>query len=201
MIRFTSTRLRQVLMMTGGCQRPLTFEKDFGIFIRVPDDDNPGQWLRAYAEGCDPKHDAEWANNADALIPESAYSFLTYICQPIWDAVVYDHHDLFMTPSGATVIKETKPPEKVFVPVAEFRNDIDRLFDQSGRHFSSCVGNRELASWRQTALCVLDDVIRLDCKRAKPADREQFVRAIARLKDRINTVTVDGEARNPYLSR
>lgn len=201
MIRFTSTHLRQALMMTGSCHRPLILEKNVGIFIRVPDGDTPGQWLKAYAEGCDPKHDAEWANNADALIPETEYSFLTFICQATWNAVVHDHYDLFMIPSATTVATETKPPEKVFVRVAEFRHGIDRLFDQAGQHFSACVGNREKAAWRRAALYVLDDVIRLDCKRAKPDDRERFARGIARMKDRISTVTVDGEVRNPYLSR
>ena len=193
MIRFTSTNLRYALSMTGDCQRPLILEKTFGIFIRVPDDNNPGEWLRAYAAGCDPRHDDDWEYHADVLIPEKEYSFLTNISQDIWNAVINEHHDLFMTPSGTTVLTETQPPETVWVRVAEYRNGIERLFDQAHRHFCACVGKREIAAWRQTSLYALDQVIRLDCKRAKPDDREQFARAVSRIKDRINTVTPEGE--------
>jgi hypothetical protein len=172
MIRFTSTNLRPALTMAGGCLRHLILEKDFGIFIRVPDDNNPGQWLRAYAAGCDPDHDEDWSIQADALIPQTSYSCLFCISQEVWDAVINDYHDVLMTPSGTTVLIETRPYEKVWVLVADFRNGIERLFDQAIRHYFACVGNDERAAWRVVSLHELDEVIRLDCKRAKPADHE-----------------------------
>jgi len=100
MIRFTSTQLRPVLSQKGGMQRLLILEKNLGIYIRVPNDKKPGEWLKAWAVGCNPSTDENWSENADALIAEE---------------VLNEHHDLFMTPvnkhsSGMTVKKETHPP-------------------------------------------------------------------------------------------
>ncbi len=201
MIRFTSTNLRPALTMVGGYRRPLILEKDFGIFIRVPDDTNPGQWLRAYAVGCDPDHDEDWSTQADALISQTSYSCLFCLSQEVWNAVINDYQDVLMTPSGTTVVIETRPYEKVWVLVADFRNGIERLFDQANRHYFACVGNDERAAWRVASLHVLDEVIRLDCKRAKPADHERFTYAVQKITDRINRVGPDGTIRPLNLVR
>jgi hypothetical protein len=201
MIRFTSTQLRPALSQPGGASRPLILEKNLGIYIRVPDDKKPGEWLRAWAEGCNPWNDDNWSANADALIPEAEYSFLTFMEQSKFDAVLNRHHDLLMEPvaarSGAamTVRSETRPPEKVYVRVGEYRDRIRWLYDQSLKHFHACVGNAERLGWRAQALSVLDRVIRLDCKRAKPADREMFDSAVRSVRDRINQVRPDGSLR------
>lgn len=88
MIRFTSTQLRPVLSQQGGMQRPLILEKNLGIYIRVPDDKNPGEWLKAWAVGCNPSTDENWSENADALIAEKEYSFKTFMAQSTFDAVL-----------------------------------------------------------------------------------------------------------------
>nr|WP_041474408.1 hypothetical protein [Erwinia sp. Ejp617] len=200
MIRFTSTQLRPVLSQRGGMQRPLILEKNSGIYIRVTDDKNPGEWLKAWAVGCNPSTDNNWSENANALIAEKEYSFQTFIAQSSFDAVLNEHHDLFMTPvnnpsTGMTVKKETRPPQKEYVPVGEFRSRIQWLHDQSLRHFHACVGDSERLSWRSQALSVLDQVIRLDSKRAKPADREMFDSAVRSVRDRIRQVMSDGFVR------
>ena len=193
MIRFTSTNLRPVLTMAGGFRRALILEKDFGIFIRIPDDHNPGEWLKAYAEGCNPRHDEDWEQNSDGLIPGISYACMTRIPQDLWNRVIYDYHDLLVTPFDNTVLFEARPFEKVWVSVANYRQGIERMFDQSCRHYHACVGDREHASWRFTALCIIDKVIRLDCKRAKPDDHKNFDFALMKLRDRIKTVTPDGK--------
>ena len=166
MIRFTSTELRPLLSQQGGMQRPLLLEKNLGIYIRVPDDRNPGEWLRAWAEGCNPSKDANWSENADLLIPGKEYAFQTFM-----------------------------EPEKVYVLVEEYRSNIRWLYDQSLRHLPACVGNAERLSWRSQALSVLDRVIRLDCKRAKPADRTMFESAVRSVRSSVSEVMSDGSFR------
>lgn len=200
MIRFTSTQLRPLFSQQGGMQRPLLLEKNLGIYIRVPDDKNPGEWLKAWAEGCNPAIDTNWSDAADALIPDTTFSFQSFMAQSLFDAVLNQHHDLFMAPvisaeTGRTVRKETRPPERVFVRVDEYREKIRWLYDQSLKHFHACVGNAERLSWRSQALYVLDQVIRLDCKRAKPDDREMFKSAVRSVRDRVNEVMLDGSLR------
>lgn len=201
MIRFTSTELRPLLSQQGGIHRPLLLEKNLGIYLRVPDDRNPGEWLRAWAEGCNPSKDENWSEHADQLIPEKEYSFKTFMDQTKFDAVLNEHHDLFMMPAegplgtGMTIRKETRPPEKVYVLVEEFRSNIYWLYDQSLRHLPACVGNAERLSWRSKALHVLDRVIRLDCKRAKRTDREMFENAVRSVRGSISEIMPDGSRR------
>ncbi|WP_437890430.1 hypothetical protein [Phytobacter sp. V91] len=201
MIRFTSTELRPLLSQRGGMQRPLLLEKNHGIYLTVMDDKNPGEWLKAWAEGCDPSKDENWSENADLLIPEKEYSFKTFMEQSKFDAVLNEQHDLFMMPSngpvgtGMTIRKETRPPEKAYVLVDEYRNNICWLYDQSLRHLPACVNNAERLSWRSQALYVLDRVIRLDCKRAKQADREMFANAVRSVRDSVSEVMSDGSLR------
>jgi len=201
MIRFTSTELRPLLSQQGGMQRPLLLEKNLGIYIRVPDDRNPGGWLSAWAEGCNPSKDENWSENADWLIPEKEFSFKTFMDKSKFDAVLNEHHDLFMMPAdgplgtGMTIRKETRPPEKMYVLVDEFRSNICWLYDQSLRHLPACVGNTERLSWRSQALHVLDRVIRLDCKRAKQDDRVMFENAVRSVRSSINEIMSDGSRR------
>ncbi|MBY6257795.1 hypothetical protein K3G69_14940 [Phytobacter diazotrophicus] len=201
MIRFTSDELRPLFTQKLGMQRPLILEKKLGIYLRVPDDRRPGEWLKAWAAGCNPLKDADWFTLVDTLIPEHEFSFQTFMAQSMFDAVLNDHHDLLMKPvisklnNVLTLHKETRPPMKVYVPVGEYRYRIQWLYEQSLRHFHACVGDAERLSWRSQALHVLDQVIRLDSKRAKPADRERFDRAVGSVRDRIRSVMSDGSLR------
>ncbi|MCQ0899202.1 hypothetical protein [Klebsiella pneumoniae] len=201
MIRFTSAELRPLFTQNLGMQRPLILEKNLGIYLRVPDDNHPGEWLKAWATGCNPSEDADWSELADSLIPEREFSFQTFIAQSMFDAVLNDQHDLLIKPvisnlnNALTLHVETHPPLKVYVPVSEYRDRTRWLYDQSLRHFHACVGNAERLSWRSQALHVLDQVIRLDSKRAKPADREMFDSAVASVRDRIRSVMADGSLR------
>ena len=123
------------------------------------------------------------------------------MAQSMFDAVLNDHHDLLMKPvisklnNALTLHKGTRPPMKVYVPVGEYRYRIQWLYEQSLRHFHACVGDAERLSWRSQALHVLDQVIRPDSKRAKPADRERFDRAVESVRDRIRSVMSDGSLR------
>ncbi|MEH5573118.1 hypothetical protein PO590_13675 [Raoultella ornithinolytica] len=201
MIRFTSTQLRPLLPRFSVRSQPLILEKNLGIYIRVPDDRQPGEWLKAWAEDCNPARDENWADNVDALIPDAEYSFLTFMDVRKLEAILNEHHDLLMEPIAArpgatmTIRSETRPPEKVYVRVGEFRDKVSWLYDQSLKHFHACVGNSERLSWRSQALHVLDQVIRLDSKRAKPEDREMFERAVRSVRGRVNEVKSDGSLR------
>ncbi|STB73267.1 Uncharacterised protein [Citrobacter koseri] len=122
--------------------------------------------------------------------------------QSKFDAVLNEHHDLFMMPStgplgtGMTIRKETRPPEKVYVLVEEYRSNICWLYDQTLRHLPACVGNAERLRWRSQALYVLDRVIRLDCKRAKQADRVMFESAVRSVRSSISEIMPDGSRRH-----
>ena len=68
--------------------------------------------------------------------------------------------------------------EKTFVNVEDFRNGIDHLFRKVRGDYHSCVGLHEYRSFHETLKRVFDSVSLLDCKRAKPYDREQFEKVI-----------------------
>jgi len=201
MFRFTSASLRKVLTLPSELNKPITLENGYGFYIRAEDERQPGYMNMAYAEGFDPQRDDGWEERVVEHLPCIDYSFTFFIKHSTREAILNEHHDFIVTPLISNVVSETLPPEKTCVPVAEFRNGIERMFDHSHKHFHACVGQREKTAWRLAALYVLDDVIRTDCKRAKPADHEQFVRAFSRLKDRINSVTSAGETITPYFTR
>ncbi|AXF76897.1 hypothetical protein LU604_05405 [Erwinia tracheiphila] len=202
MIRFTSTALRPLLSQAGATSRPLILERGPDLYLRVPDDMHPGEWLKAHAVGCHPHTDADWSANSAALITDSMFSFKTFIAHNLCDDVLEKYHDLLMMPfmgdvtKVLTLHKETRPPQVVYVPVGEFRDRTDWLYDQSLRHYHACVNDAERISWRAQALHVLDQVIRLDAKRAKPADRERFARAVESVRGRISMVKPDGSVRH-----
>lgn len=201
MIRFTSTELRPLLTQNPGKGRPLILEKNLGIYIRVPDDNGCAEWLKAWAAGCNPSRDADWSARCDALIPGPAFSFSTFLDHKTVDAVLNEHHDLYMQPGinqlakSPTIYKETQPPLKEYLPVADYRDQIQWLYDQSRLHLRACVSNAERLSWRSQALNVLDRVIRVDSKRAKPEDRKQFDSAVNRVKSDIESLKSDGSYR------
>lgn len=201
MIRFTSTELRPLLTQNQGKGRPLILEKNLGIYVRVPDDNGCAEWLKAWAAGCNPSRDADWSALSDALISEPEFSFSTFLDQRIYDAVLNEHHDLYMQPGinqfakSLTIYTETQPPLKEYLPVADYRDHIQWLHDQSRLHLRACVGNTERLNWCSQALNVLDRVIRVDSKRAKPEDRKQFESAVSRVKSDIESLKSDGSYR------
>lgn len=93
------------------------------------------------------------------------------------------------------VFAETGEPEKIYLPVGIYRERISWLYDQSLRHFHSCVGNAERLSWRSQALNVLDRVIRLDSRRAKSSDRQMLASAVQDVRKRISQISSDGSLR------
>lgn len=114
MIRFTSTELRPLLTQNLGKGRPLILEKNLGIYIRVPDDNGCAEWLKAWAAGCNPARDIDWSARCDALISEPEFSFSTFLDQKTVEAVLNEHHDLYMKPGinpltkSLTIYKETQ---------------------------------------------------------------------------------------------
>ncbi len=201
MIRFTSTELRPLLTQNQGKGRPLILEKNLGIYVRVPDDNGCAEWLKGWAAGCNPSRDADWSALCDALIPGPAFSFSTFLDQRIYDAVLNEHHDLYMQPGinqfakSLTIYTETQPPLKEYLPVADYRDHIQWLHDLSRLHLRACVGNTERLNWCSQALNVLDRVIRVDSKRAKPEDRKKFESAVSRVKSDIESLKSDGSYR------
>lgn len=201
MIRFTSTELRPLLTQNQGKGRPLILEKNLGIYIRVPDDNGCAEWLKAWAAGCNPARDADWSALCDKLIPEKEFSFTTFLDHKIYDAVLNEHHDLYLKPGinqvtkSLTIYKETQPPLKEYLPVAEYRDQVQWLSEQSRLNLRACVCNAERLSWRLQALKVLDRVIRLDSKRAKPEDRKRFDSSVYNVKSDIDSIMFDGSIR------
>ena len=197
MIRFTSTQLRPIFSQVNATQRPVLLEKNLGIYIRVPDDNRPGEWLKAWAVGCNPQTDADWSSRCNELIKEDQYSQATYLRYDLFGAVLNDQHDLCMVPTtdiggGKTIMSITRSPEPCFVLVEKYRDNIRWLQEQSSKHFYACVNDEERRSWRSQAVSVLDKVIRLDCKRVKPADRENFERAVRSVRQRLSDVRTNG---------
>ena len=78
MIRFTSDELRPLFTQNLGMQRPLILEKKLGIYLRVPDDRCPGEWLKAWAAGCNPSKDADWFTRLQFESGDGRYAWLNY---------------------------------------------------------------------------------------------------------------------------
>lgn len=68
---------------------------------------------------------------------------------------------------------------KEAVPVYDFRNAIDSLFDMVNVHYHACVGSGELADFLERLKRNHTRLLGLTCKRAKPNDFEQYDRALA----------------------
>lgn len=151
----------------------------------------------AWAEGCNPLSDDGWRKLSDCLITEKYFFHQFDLSQEACDAVLNEHQDLLVsficqTPGAVGVFAETGEPEKVYLPVGIYRSRISWLGDHALHHFHSCVGNAERLSWRSQALSVLDSVIRLDSRRAKPSDREMLNNAVQELSKRISQIAPDG---------
>lgn len=121
MFRFTSASLRKVLTLPSDLNKPITLENGYGFYIRAEDEKQPGYMNMAYAEGFDPRRDSGWEEKISELLPGIDYSFTFFISHTTRQAILNEHHDFFVTPLISTVRSETRPPEKVFIPVAEFR--------------------------------------------------------------------------------
>ncbi|MER2046538.1 MAG: hypothetical protein ABS943_22255 [Pantoea agglomerans] len=91
-----------------------------------------------------------------------------------------------------TIYTETQPPLREYLPVPDYRDQIQWLYDQSRQHLRACVNNAERLSWRSETLHVLDRVIHVDSKRAKPEDRKRFESAVRRVKSDIESLKSDG---------
>lgn len=68
---------------------------------------------------------------------------------------------------------------KEAVPVYDFRNAIDSLFDMVNVHYHACVGSGEIADFLARLKRNHTRLLGLTCKRAKPYDFEQYERALA----------------------
>ncbi|EBI4610501.1 hypothetical protein CUR65_01580 [Salmonella enterica subsp. enterica serovar Legon] len=80
-----------------------------------------------------------------------------------------------------------------YLPVADYRNTIERLFRQAIVHYNACVGNAERASWRSQSIMALEITADINCKRATERDRRNFLSARERLQERVNSVLASGE--------
>ncbi|EEI6324772.1 hypothetical protein GWC41_04515 [Salmonella enterica subsp. enterica] len=80
-----------------------------------------------------------------------------------------------------------------YLPVADYRNTIERLFRQAIVHYNACVGNAERASWRSQSIMALEITADINCKRAAERDRRNFLSARKRLQERVNSVLASGE--------
>ncbi len=63
---------------------------------------------------------------------------------------------------------------KVFVPVSDFRDQIEFAFDAINCHWHSCVGEDERVQWFINAMERFNSLSKIDCKRAKPEDRDRY---------------------------
>lgn len=80
-----------------------------------------------------------------------------------------------------------------YLPVADYRNTIERLFRQAIVHYNACVGNAERAFWRSQSIMALEITADINCKRATERDRRNFLSARERLQERVNSVLASGE--------
>ena len=69
------------------------------------------------------------------------------------------------------------------VKVAEFRSEIEHLEHVFNVDRHSCVGDNEKLTWRIICKRVLDDLLLLTCKRAKPNDLENRNLIVQRVQE------------------
>ncbi|EPI0765612.1 hypothetical protein ACSYOM_004416 [Vibrio alginolyticus] len=71
------------------------------------------------------------------------------------------------------------------VTVKEFRNSVDHLFRMVNVDYHSCVGHQEVGYWIERTERVLATVRVLECKRAKPVDREEHAKSLESAERRL----------------
>lgn len=63
---------------------------------------------------------------------------------------------------------------KSFVPISDFRDQIDFTFDAINSHWQACVSEQERVQWFVYAIRRFNSLSQIDCKRAKPSDRHSY---------------------------
>ncbi|MBX4558863.1 hypothetical protein CF042_05825 [Klebsiella pneumoniae] len=71
------------------------------------------------------------------------------------------------------------------VSVKEFRNSVDHLYRMANVDYHACVGAQELRYWVERVERVIGLVEALECKRAKPADREEHRKSLEAARKRL----------------
>ena len=92
------------------------------------------------------------------------------------------------TNKGLDLSDFTIADDAVAVPVAAFRDEIERLERHVHVHYSACVTDAERARWVELARAAGRDLIRTTCKRAKRADWLRRERALDASTDKIGAV-------------
>jgi predicted deacylase len=66
---------------------------------------------------------------------------------------------------------------KSFVPVSDFRDQIDFAFQAINCHWHACVNKVEHVQWFVNAMRRFNLLSNTDCKRATPEDKQRYERA------------------------
>lgn len=86
-----------------------------------------------------------------------------------------------------------------WVCVADYRRVTARMLQLADVHFSVCISPDEFKHWRERAINLLATACHTDCKRAKPADRADYLALFERLKQRVDTLNLKGALCYPAL--
>lgn len=75
------------------------------------------------------------------------------------------------------------------VSVKEFRNSVDHLYRMANVDYHACVDALELRYWVERVERIIRGVEALECKRAKPADREEHGKSLEAARKRLKQAT------------
>lgn len=198
MLRFHGKDLKAVLTESLSHNRPVILTCDVTVSLSVQDGERfrsaPGREgqlrHRAFADGCHPDRDEEWATLTRILVNNALFTKPLALTEGhIWHMLTKNHQlTLMLSENDIAVLSG----ERRYVPVAGYRDLTDRLHVTADGHFSACSSRSELKHWRMTALRLLDDIHPVACRHARPADHDRFLMAAHNLLRRTECVSADG---------
>ncbi|WP_227853116.1 DUF3085 domain-containing protein [Klebsiella pneumoniae] len=151
----------------------------------------------AYDDGCHPDKDDAWYETSRQLAGGTDFGEELMLNDSCVERILSQGNELWIHLLPETVYMHVAMVN--WVCVADYRRVTARMLQLAEVHYSVCVSQDEFKHWRERAINLLATACHTDCKRAKPADRADYLALFELLKQRVDTVNPKGALRYPAL--
>lgn len=198
MLHFNPAELRTVIAEVRANQCVLMLAKDNGVYLMptVGERNATGRIKHlVYADGCHPEKDEAWYETSRQLVGGDDFGEELVLTDRCIERILSEGHELWIHLLPETVYMHVAVIN--WVCVADYRRMTARMLQLAEVHYSVCVRQDEFKHWRERAINMLATACHTDCKRAKPADRDDYQALFERLKQRVDTVNPKGALHYP----
>lgn len=192
MLRFNSRALKAVLKDAAGNGHGLLLIRDRGIYLVAENGSlrHGRPRYMAYAEGCDPQHDAGWQKMTAYLAGPETFADRPQLSEAVRSRILASEVQLRFLITGRDVEMFCARPR--YTGVVQYRDIACRMAIMAGAYFRSCQTPDELRNWRLLARRQVMEAAFTCCRRATPQDHHNFIMACHELHRRTRCVTPEG---------